>query len=267
MRLKTLLALAMVCVCACFSLRIAQAQETDLKVGQRWEYRSRPQDQVSTILIVRKDPGDNGVIFVDIDGIGIQGEPSTLALVPMSEEALRRSVTTLVNSGEKTTYLPAHYEQWRAVRSQGVPFYFDKSVKQAVSTLASRQVAKSSSTTEVAPSDGTVTGEMLNEQIDEYNAAVRLSEEGRNEEALTALDAILENCVHEGFCHKWRQTAEQLRKAMDRNRHADQFNEAVQFANSGNREKAIAILKDLETKVTDQELVRRVRDAIRQLGS
>lgn len=247
----------------------ADAQVPTFARGQRWEYRAPPGTRASTLLIVKADSEDDGVVFVDVENLDIDGEPGTLTFIPMTEAALRRSVTKLLKSDKNTFYLDRQYSEWQDLQSKGISYKFDTDVSTALATVLARRKPSSVSSTRANPSelDGGTTSEEINAQISRYNEAVRLSNVGQGEEALELLDALLEECADEGWCYHWRQTTEELRAAVEHKRYAAGFNEAVELANSGKHQQAIAILKELKGLVVDPDLAQKIDHALQQLGS
>jgi len=75
-------------------------------VGQRWEYRTRPQDAGSTLVIVKinADTTHGNIISISVSGLRLKNPHSTDGLadtaqhMPFAESALRRSVTKLLAS-------------------------------------------------------------------------------------------------------------------------------------------------------------------------
>lgn len=115
------------------------------RVGQVWKFKPRPGEDGSTLTVVRVESSkDRGVIVhVSVEGVHIKnprapgGFSDTLQHAPFSEEAIARSVTTLV--GETKT-LPSHeegYRQWRKAFDAGKAGVFSITVAEAVGFMES----------------------------------------------------------------------------------------------------------------------------------
>ncbi len=82
---------------------VAERGDIPFKVGQVWQYRTRPQEPKSTLIIFRIDSGAKGaVMHVRIVGLRVpnphaqSGFNEILPHAPFSEQALRQSVTKMV---------------------------------------------------------------------------------------------------------------------------------------------------------------------------
>jgi len=100
--------------------------QVEFQAGQRWTYRTRPGEDTSTVLILRRDEEPNGTaLHVALDRLrlgnphlpgGVQME---LGHAPVTEDALRASVLELI---QVTAPLPADeggYRQWREAADRG----------------------------------------------------------------------------------------------------------------------------------------------------
>lgn len=103
--------------------------------------------------------------------------------------------------------------------------------------------------------------------VDDYNRAANLGNSGNYVEAIRVYERLAEECVHEEICKAARQNAIELREALEHNRNADAFNEALSLANGGDRKGAVTVLRGLEERVEDPELLARVRELLRSLGA
>jgi hypothetical protein len=110
------------------------------RVGQVWRFKPRPGEDGATLTVVRVDSSKalGVIVHVSVEGVHIKnprapgGFSDTLQHAPFSEEAIEKSVTTLV--GETKT-LPAHqegYREWRKAFDAGKAGVFTITVAEAV---------------------------------------------------------------------------------------------------------------------------------------
>ncbi|GHF28719.1 hypothetical protein HNQ07_000955 [Deinococcus metalli] len=111
----------------------------DFAPGQRWTYATRPGEESSTILILATEPGDDGgIVHIRVEGLHLHtphGEQGELAHSPISDAALRHSVTALV---EENAALPddhAGLRHWADAYSRGEAGYFTLSVAEIVAAI------------------------------------------------------------------------------------------------------------------------------------
>jgi hypothetical protein len=96
----------------------------DFAVGQVWDYTSRPGEASSTVTVLRIDrpEGQPAIVHVAIMGLHVKnphaptGFSSDIKHVPMSEVALRSSVTKLVRTNSQLPDYEAGYAQWKQAR-------------------------------------------------------------------------------------------------------------------------------------------------------
>jgi hypothetical protein len=109
------------------------------QVGQVWQYRTRPQEAASTLVVVKveTDPDGETIVHIGVTGVQFQtptGIQTTIPHMPFDEAALRGSVTTKVRDDGALTDFQEGYRIWRdAVNGQrgGV---FAISVADAIAT-------------------------------------------------------------------------------------------------------------------------------------
>jgi len=123
----------------------SQPADADFQVGQRWSYRTRPQEPESTLIIgrVENDPKLGSVIHVSVIGLRLKnpraegGFGNVAAHLPISPKALRDSVIARVGDAVPDADFERGYAMWRDAGG-GV---FTVSVREAVQfvedTLAS----------------------------------------------------------------------------------------------------------------------------------
>jgi hypothetical protein len=111
-----------------------------LKVGQEWHYRTRKGEDKSTLVILQVDPGAPGkrLVHVSVRGLRIANTrtPGTFMTevlhIPITEVALRRSLTTLAADSVTLPDYLATYKEWRAAMDRGQASAFDVSVADAL---------------------------------------------------------------------------------------------------------------------------------------
>lgn len=115
------------------------------RVGQIWKFKPRPGEDGATLTVVRVESSkDLGVVVhVSVKGVHIKnpgapgGFSDTLQHGPFSEDAIAKSVTTLV--GETKT-LPAYeegYREWRKAFDAGKAGVFSITVAEVVGVMES----------------------------------------------------------------------------------------------------------------------------------
>lgn len=115
----------------------------DYDVGQVWEYETRPGEESSLVYIVKVDEHEKlGKIFhISIVGIKIgnpaaeKGYVDSLPHAPVSEEALRASLTKLVRSAKILPDFAEGYAIWRQAFDSGEAGIFTVPVHEIVSFI------------------------------------------------------------------------------------------------------------------------------------
>ncbi len=100
--------------------------QIDFQAGQRWTYRTRPGEDTSTVLILRRDDEPTGtVVHVALDGLRL-GNPHLrggvqphLGHAPVTADALRASVLELIQTGALLPTDDSGYRQWREAADRG----------------------------------------------------------------------------------------------------------------------------------------------------
>lgn len=111
--------------------------------GQRWAYQTRPQDQGSTLIVLRvDDAGASGrIVHVALGGLSIKnplspdGRSTTVRHMPFEEAALRRSVTELLADGVPVPPYEEGYAMWREAFDAGRAGYYTVTVAEAVQVI------------------------------------------------------------------------------------------------------------------------------------
>ncbi|WP_454047429.1 hypothetical protein [Chryseobacterium sp. Marseille-Q8038] len=120
-------------------------------VGQEWNYKTRPTEKNSTLTILKIEeyPETGKVIHISISGLKIKDTSSTTGFadkfthIPISEEALDKSVTSLKNeTGKKPDSLEMNgYSYWKKEFDNGNAGIFTIPVSEIVSTMEKSIVA------------------------------------------------------------------------------------------------------------------------------
>ena len=111
-----------------------------LKVGQEWHYHTRKGEGKSTLVILQLDPGAAGkrLVHVSVRGLRISnahspsGFTTEVLHIPLTEAALRRSLTTIATESVTLPDYQATYKEWRAAMDRGQASAFDVSVADAL---------------------------------------------------------------------------------------------------------------------------------------
>lgn len=86
-----------------FLLSFSCAKKDQYRVGQQWNYKTRPTEKSSTLTILKIEdyPETGKVIHISVSGLKMKnpasptGYAENLSHLPLSEEALNKSVTSL----------------------------------------------------------------------------------------------------------------------------------------------------------------------------
>ncbi|WP_312286341.1 hypothetical protein [Chryseobacterium gleum] len=127
--------------------------KNDIKysVGQEWKYKTRSTEKGSTLKILKIEeyPNTGKVIHISVSGLKIKSPESPdgfahqLSHIPISEEALNKSVTKLQNETRK---MPDSleldgYSYWKKEFDKGNAGIFTIPVSEIVSTMEKSIVA------------------------------------------------------------------------------------------------------------------------------
>ncbi|MGH9896886.1 MAG: hypothetical protein ACREA0_33785, partial [bacterium] len=102
----------------------SQTVDADFQAGQRWSYKTRPQEPESTLIIgrVENDPKLGSVVHVSVIGLRLKnpraegGFGDVAAHLPISPKALRDSVIARVGDGAPAADFERGYAMWREAR-------------------------------------------------------------------------------------------------------------------------------------------------------
>ena len=144
MKLYTLIAIL-------FLLSFSCTKKDPYRVGQQWNYKTRSTEKSSilTILKIEEYPETGKVIHISISGLKMKnpaspsGYAETLTHIPISEEALDKSITSLKNeTGKKPDSLEMNgYSYWKKEFDNGNAGIFTIPVSEIVSTMEKSIVA------------------------------------------------------------------------------------------------------------------------------
>lgn len=108
------------------------------KVGQRWEYKTRPGEEKSTLTILKLETeAEHAIVHIAIEDVHVvnpradQGFASRVGHAPMAAAALARSVTKLRVSKGKLPEFQEGYDEWKKAHG-GV---FTITVAEALATV------------------------------------------------------------------------------------------------------------------------------------
>ncbi len=120
-----------------FTMSIANASE--FEIGQRWEYSTRPLEKGSTLTIVKIDKiGNDKIIHISIEGVKIEnpkikkGFGENVSHIPISEKALQKSVTKIIEKVKTLPDFEEGYAIWKNAYDQGQAGYFTIPVMECV---------------------------------------------------------------------------------------------------------------------------------------
>ncbi len=124
---------------ACVFMLNSVASAAQFEPGQVWKYKTRPQEQRSTLTVVRVDKiGDNRVIHVSLVGLNMKnprtegGVSESVSDLPISRKALQQSVTELVGVSDTLPDYEEGYRIWRKAFSEGKAGYFKQPVSECL---------------------------------------------------------------------------------------------------------------------------------------
>jgi hypothetical protein len=106
------------------------------QVGQEWSYQARPQDVNSNLVVgaIEDHPEMGRIVHIAVSNVRVRnphangGYSTVIGHIPMSDAALRNSVTELLASGQNVDQVAEGIKSWREAHG-GV---FTVSVSEAV---------------------------------------------------------------------------------------------------------------------------------------
>jgi hypothetical protein len=104
------------------------ARAAELRVGQEWRFKGRPQDPDPRLIIDRLEqhPKMGTVVHISVRGVRIVnprapgGHVEEVGHMPFAREAVQRSVTQLVHDSVALPAFESGYDEWQ--RAQGGVF-------------------------------------------------------------------------------------------------------------------------------------------------
>ena len=114
--------------------------KSEFKVGQQWNYKTRPGEESSTLVVLKvvTAPGWSNIVHVGVTGLKLKtpnGITDNLPHVPIDETSVKNSVTTKVTDSGKLTDFQEGYKLWNEAASSGKGGVFTLSVAEVVSTI------------------------------------------------------------------------------------------------------------------------------------
>lgn len=114
----------------------------NFEVGQRWEYATRPEDVGSVLTIVRVDDiNDEAIVHISLERVKIKSPRSAdgfadhISHLPISDDALRTSVTKLIGSTSELPDFEEGYQIWKEAFDAGNGGFFTISVSECVAYM------------------------------------------------------------------------------------------------------------------------------------
>ena len=118
---------------------VQSASAMDFKVGQVWEYKTRPTETGSLLTVVKIDEGKTGkIIHIFLEGLRIKnsgnskGYSETVSHLPISENSLKNSVTKLIGVSDDLPDYEEGYKVWKKTFLTGGGGFFSIPVSQCV---------------------------------------------------------------------------------------------------------------------------------------
>ena len=131
---------------ACSRESATTLKDTDrsgFKVGQEWAYKTRPGEEQSTFVIVKVEdaPAGGVIVHIGLKGLKVKNlkdpeRPSeTISHMPFTEDAIKRSVTKIVNEHAALPSFEVGYADWRKAFESGKGGVFDVTVAEGVGII------------------------------------------------------------------------------------------------------------------------------------
>lgn len=114
------------------------------QVGQVWRYHNRPGEDSSafTILKIEHTKNKETIIHVRAEGLRLSDSKETndyseaIAHMPFSEDAISKSVTSLIGQINDLPDFSEGYNLWKAAYKKGKAGYFTIELKDAIEGIA-----------------------------------------------------------------------------------------------------------------------------------
>ncbi|RKE77967.1 hypothetical protein [Chryseobacterium sp. AG363] len=134
-----------------FLLSFSCAKKDQYSVGQQWNYKTRPTEKSSTLTILKIEeyPETGKVIHISVSGLKMKnpasptGYAENLSHLPLSEEALNKSITSLKKEAYKKpdSLEMDGYSYWKKEFDNGNAGIFTIPVSEIVSTMEKSIIA------------------------------------------------------------------------------------------------------------------------------
>ncbi|WP_064014849.1 hypothetical protein [Deinococcus puniceus] len=115
---------------------------TPFAPGQRWTYRTRPGEDTSTALILKREELPGGpVLHVQLDGLRLHnpltpsGLQTELGHLPLTEAAAQACLTELIDAHAAIPTDQSGYQQWRSAFDAGEAGVFTLPLAEIVGVL------------------------------------------------------------------------------------------------------------------------------------
>ena len=126
-------------------MTFTDTQNSEFKVGQVWNYKTRSNETNSTLTICKvEEVGKLGiVVHISISGVKLKspqnkdGLAQEISHLPFAESAVKQSVTQLVTNGVATTNYVEGYQIWRKAVEEGKGGIWTVTVSEAINAMES----------------------------------------------------------------------------------------------------------------------------------
>lgn len=113
------------------------------KAGQVWKYVNRDGEDSSTLTVLKIEKYDKGdtIIHIRVDGIKIYNSQTTsgysnfIAHLPISEKAIKKSVTRLIRTTNSLPAFTEGYNQWKEAWDKGKGGYWTLGLKEVIENI------------------------------------------------------------------------------------------------------------------------------------
>ena len=149
---KAVLTLLLVSLLGCTNAKTDYNFKDDtFKVGQKWHYKTRPQDEGSLLTILKTEnySNDGIVVHIAVNGLKLKnpnkpdGYTDLVGHLPVSKKTLAESVTTLESENNK---LPDNYKEgydsWKKEFDAGKAGIFSIPVSEILETIEDTMKSK-----------------------------------------------------------------------------------------------------------------------------